>query len=80
MSMESLKPVQKPPQRIYSAGYLLYEYMPDDKRYQLVGVIDIAFDNFSADPETGNTPEDAAEQFIQTGKVRVPARVTDDGL
>jgi hypothetical protein len=78
--MEKLQPVQKPPQRIYSSGYLLYEYMPDDKRYQLVGAIDIPFGNFSADLETENTPESAAEEFLQTGKVRISIRVVKDGL
>jgi len=65
----------EPIQRVVSPGSLLYEYVVDEKRYILVGVIDnVACD--SIDPETGiSEDEKQATDFYLYGTVKTPARV-----
>ena len=66
--------------RIISKGYLLYEYLNDEDRYALVGVVDSTLDGHSINPETGiDTDKEEAEEFLETGKVNI--RVTqNEGL
>ena len=65
--------------RIISKGYLLYEYLNDEDRYALVGVVDSTLGGHSINPETGIDTEEEAEEFLETGKVNI--RVTqNEGL
>ena len=53
-----------------SQGYLLYEYIPDDNIYKIVGFVDSALGNHCVDEETGKgTDELEAEEYMKTGKV-----------
>ncbi len=61
--------------RIVSQGYLLYEYLNDEDRYTLVGVIDGALGGHAIDPETGIATDWAeADEFFKTGKVNVKVK------
>ena len=52
--------------RIISKGYLLYEYLNDEDRYALVGVVDSTLDGHSINPETGiDTDKEEAEEFFE---------------
>lgn len=63
----------KPYNRIVSPGFLLYEYMPDDDRYIIVGIIDGALGNHGVNPITNkDTDEEEADEFVKTGKVNFP--------
>ena len=66
-------------QRIVAPGSLLYEYVVDEKRYILVGVIDnTACD--SVDPETGISEDEKQESdFYLYGTVKTPARFIREG-
>lgn len=65
--------------RIVSQGFLLYEYLPDDNRYVLVGIIDSALGGHGINPETGTaTDEQEAEEFFKTGKINTKASFSDD--
>jgi len=65
--------------RIVSQGFLLYEYLPDDKKYVLVGIIDSALGGHGINPETGiATDVKEAEDFFKTGKVNTKASFSDD--
>jgi len=56
--------------RIVSQGYLLYEYLNDEDKYVLVGVIDSALGDHAINPETGIATDKAeADEFFKTGKV-----------
>jgi len=64
--------------RVVSQGYLLYEYLPDDDIYKLVGIIDSALGGHGIDLETGvATDEQDADEFIKTGKIEFPAKMEE---
>ena len=59
----------KPPDRIYGHGYLLFEYMPDDEQYVLVGVVNSI--GGGVDMATGKTTDEMeADMFIETGEIK----------
>jgi len=61
--------------RIVAHGFLLYEFVPDEKRHRLVGVVDSS-EAQGIDPETGKGADEIeADDFYETGKVLHP--VTD---
>jgi len=53
--------------RIVTSGYLLWEYVPDENRHYLAGIIDLA-DGF----REGSDPEGEADMFYETGKLYRP--------
>ena len=61
--------------RMVAHGFLLYEYVADEQRHRLVGVVDSSAGH-GIDPATGKgSDEIEADDFYETGMVLYP--VTD---
>ncbi len=67
----SLNMTKSAVKRIVTSGYILYEYLPDENTYKIVGVIDATFDG-GIDLETGIAIEDMeAKKYIESGYIKI---------
>jgi len=66
-SVRDLNPSRNKIDRSVSMGYLLWEYVPDENRHRLAGIIDFA------DGMASELHEDQAEMFYDLGKLYRPA-------
>lgn len=57
--------------RMITSGYILYEYLPDEGIYKIVGVIDATLSG-GIDMETGIPIEDTeAKKYIDSGYIKI---------